>query len=105
MAFRIKQKAAILFKSAPAGTFMKRKANKFQDYTVDLYLRQFWHDSRLAFESDDETKLTIGIDLVKSIWVPDTFFPNEKKSFFHEATTHNSFLRIDSRGNVLRSIR
>ncbi|VDN17130.1 unnamed protein product [Gongylonema pulchrum] len=48
------------------------------DYTVDLYLRQFWHDSRLAFESDDETKLTIGIDLVKSIWVPDTFFPNEK---------------------------
>ncbi|VDM98333.1 unnamed protein product [Thelazia callipaeda] len=75
------------------------------DYTVDLYLRQFWRDSRLAFANNDETKLTIGVDLVKSIWVPDTFFPNEKKSFFHEATTHNSFLRIDNRGNVLRSIR
>lgn len=31
--------------------------------------------------------------------------PNEKKSSFHEATTHNSFLRIDNHGNVLRSIR
>ncbi|VBB28963.1 unnamed protein product [Acanthocheilonema viteae] len=75
------------------------------DYTVALYLRQFWHDNRLAFESADERELTIGIDLIKSIWVPDTFFPNEKKSFFHEATTHNSFLRIDNRGNVFLSIR
>ncbi|OZC07909.1 Cation transporter family protein [Onchocerca flexuosa] len=75
------------------------------DYTVAFYLRQFWRDNRLAFESAEERELTIGIDLIKSIWVPDTFFPNEKKSFFHEATTHNSFLRIDNRGNVFRSIR
>ncbi|CAG9540885.1 unnamed protein product [Cercopithifilaria johnstoni] len=75
------------------------------DYTVALYLRQFWRDNRLAFESADERELTIGIDFIKSIWVPDTFFPNEKKSFFHKATTHNSFLRIDNRGNAFRSIR
>uniref|UniRef100_A0A183CS46 Neur_chan_LBD domain-containing protein n=1 Tax=Globodera pallida TaxID=36090 RepID=A0A183CS46_GLOPA len=43
--------------------------------------------------------------MVKSIWTPDTFFPNEKKSYFHETTSHNSFLRIDSNGNVIRSIR
>lgn len=79
------------------------------DYTIDLYLRQFWRDKRLAFESlnsDGTTSsLTVGIDMVKSIWVPDTFFPNEKKSFFHETTSHNSFLRIDNHGNVVRSIR
>uniref|UniRef100_A0A0M3ITB6 Neur_chan_LBD domain-containing protein n=1 Tax=Ascaris lumbricoides TaxID=6252 RepID=A0A0M3ITB6_ASCLU len=75
------------------------------DYTVDLYLRQFWRDARLAFRSDDQSSLTIGIDMVRSIWTPDTFFPNEKKSFFHEATSHNSFLRIDNKGNVIRSIR
>uniref|UniRef100_A0A914YC83 Gamma-aminobutyric acid receptor subunit beta n=1 Tax=Panagrolaimus superbus TaxID=310955 RepID=A0A914YC83_9BILA len=79
------------------------------DYTVDLYLRQFWRDTRLMFESfnkeEETTSLTIGIDMVKSIWTPDTFFPNEKKSFFHEATSHNSFLRIDNLGNVVRSIR
>ncbi|TKR93204.1 hypothetical protein L596_007701 [Steinernema carpocapsae] len=77
------------------------------DYTVDLYLRQFWRDERLSFESlnHEHSSLTIGIDMVKSIWTPDTFFPNEKKSFFHEATSHNSFLRIDNQGNVVRSIR
>src|SRR5690349_3670725 len=79
------------------------------DYTLDFYLRQFWHDKRLAFDSlnsDGTTSsLTVGIDMVKSIWVPDTFFPNEKKSFFHETTSHNSFLRIDNLGNVIRSIR
>ncbi|KAF7637852.1 hypothetical protein Mgra_00002828, partial [Meloidogyne graminicola] len=76
------------------------------DYTLDLYLRQFWHDSRLAFKAiRDHQNLTVGIDMVKSIWTPDTFFPNEKKSYFHETTSHNSFLRIDSNGNVLRSIR
>ncbi|KAK0424323.1 hypothetical protein QR680_008611 [Steinernema hermaphroditum] len=77
------------------------------DYTVDLYLRQFWRDERLSFESlsQEHSSLTIGIDMVKSIWTPDTFFPNEKRSFFHEATSHNSFLRIDNHGNVVRSIR
>ncbi|KAI1694210.1 neurotransmitter-gated ion-channel ligand binding domain-containing protein [Ditylenchus destructor] len=80
------------------------------DYTIDLYIRQFWRDPRLAFDTltNDEavdSSLTVGIDMVKSIWVPDTFFPNEKKSFFHETTSHNSFLRIDNHGNVIRSIR
>ncbi|KAF8357208.1 lgc-38 [Pristionchus pacificus] len=75
------------------------------DYTLDLYLRQIWRDDRLAFPSDGPMSLTIGIDMVNQIWTPDTFFPNEKKSFFHEATSHNSFLRIDNHGNVLRSIR
>ncbi|VDM61615.1 unnamed protein product [Angiostrongylus costaricensis] len=75
------------------------------DYTLDLYLRQIWKDPRLAWESDVQSSLTIGVDMVKSIWTPDTFFPNEKKSFFHEATSHNSFLRIDNQGNVLRSVR
>ncbi|CAB3402958.1 unnamed protein product [Caenorhabditis bovis] len=75
------------------------------DYTLDLYIRQIWKDPRLAWESNVDDSLTIGIDMVKTIWTPDTFFPNEKKSFFHEATSHNSFLRMDNHGNVLRSIR
>lgn len=69
-----------------------------------MYLRQFWSDPRLKFEGSNES-LTVGIEMVKNIWVPDTFFPNEKRSFFHEATTHNSFLRIKPNGEVLRSIR
>ncbi|KAK5976510.1 hypothetical protein GCK32_021929, partial [Trichostrongylus colubriformis] len=47
----------------------------------------------------------VGVDYLDRLWKPDTFFPNEKKSFFHLATTHNSFLRIDSDGTVYTSQR
>ena len=41
----------------------------------------------------------------KLIWVPDTFFVNEKTALFHQATTENQFLRIMHTGDILRSIR
>lgn len=47
----------------------------------------------------------VGVDYLERLWKPDTFFPNEKKSFFHTATTHNSFLRIDPDGTVFTSQR
>ncbi|OUC43718.1 hypothetical protein D917_09585, partial [Trichinella nativa] len=50
-------------------------------------------------------ELTVGWEYTKDIWVPDTFFPNEKKSYMHTATTHNSFLRIKGSGEVLTSQR
>ncbi|CAB3401311.1 unnamed protein product [Caenorhabditis bovis] len=81
------------------------------DFTLDFYMRQTWQDPRLAFGSLDlglpeEIKsLTVGVDYLEKLWKPDTFFPNEKKSFFHLATTHNSFLRIDSDGTVYTSQR
>ncbi|VDN39829.1 unnamed protein product [Gongylonema pulchrum] len=56
-----------------------------------------------AFNS--EKTIQVGVDYLQKLWKPDTFFPNEKKSFFHIATTHNSFLRIDPNGNVLTSQR
>ncbi|KAK0412841.1 hypothetical protein QR680_006441 [Steinernema hermaphroditum] len=80
------------------------------DFTLDFYLRQTWQDPRLAFGKIDmrfETieSLTVGVDYLERLWKPDTFFPNEKKSFFHVATTHNSFLRIDPDGTVFTSQR
>uniref|UniRef100_A0A915DD23 Gamma-aminobutyric acid receptor subunit beta n=1 Tax=Ditylenchus dipsaci TaxID=166011 RepID=A0A915DD23_9BILA len=51
------------------------------------------------------TSLTVGVDYLDRLWKPDTFFPNEKKSFFHTATTHNSFLRIEPDGRVSTSQR
>ncbi|CAD6196818.1 unnamed protein product [Caenorhabditis auriculariae] len=81
------------------------------DFTLDFYMRQTWQDPRLAFGSLDLglskeiTSLTVGVDYLDKLWKPDTFFPNEKKSFFHVATTHNSFLRIDSDGTVFTSQR
>ena len=65
-----------------------------------------WTDPRLAFEEFGQAEdLTVGVEYLANIWVPDTFFPNEKKSFFHKATTHNSFLRITKKGEVRTSQR
>ena len=91
-----------------------------------MYFRQFWRDPRLSFEVNMKTspktqkqrisslpfqpkpgleKLVVGADYIKQIWVPDTFFVNEKKAYFHEATSDNQFLRILHTGEILRSIR
>ena len=81
-------------------------SEKNMDFTFDMYFRQFWHDPRLAFERRPGlSKLVLGADFVKQIWVPDTFFVNEKEASVHEITTENQFLRILPSGDVLRSIR
>ncbi|CAG9537861.1 unnamed protein product [Cercopithifilaria johnstoni] len=82
------------------------------DFTVDFYLRQTWNDPRLAFShylygifENNIDSLTVGVDYLQKLWKPDTFFPNEKRSYFHTTTTHNSFLRIYPNGNVFTSQR
>ena len=78
----------------------------FQDFTLDMYFRQFWQDPRLSFQSRPGLeKLVVGAEYIESIWVPDTFFVNEKTAYFHKATTENQFLRILHTGEILRSIR
>ena len=82
-------------------------SEKFMDFTFDMYFRQYWSDPRLSFNKDEFgiDKLVVGAEYIKLIWVPDTFFVNEKIAMFHAATTENQFLRITSLGDVLRSIR
>lgn len=76
------------------------------DFTADFYFRQTWVDPRLSFiKKNNVTTLYVGAEVSKRIWLPDTFFGNEKMAYFHEATTPNVFLRIDHTGEVYRSIR
>ena len=73
---------------------------------MDMYFRQFWQDPRLSFEKRPNLdKLVVGAEYINQIWVPDTFFVNEKTAYFHKATTENQFLRILHTGETLRSIR
>uniref|UniRef100_A0A914RU20 Neurotransmitter-gated ion-channel ligand-binding domain-containing protein n=1 Tax=Parascaris equorum TaxID=6256 RepID=A0A914RU20_PAREQ len=62
-----------------------------------------WHDQANNTSRHLLQKVSVGVDYLEKLWKPDTFFPNEKKSYFHKATTHNSFLRIDPDGNVYTS--
>lgn len=78
----------------------------YQDFTLDFYFRQFWTDPRLAYRKRPGVEtLSVGSEFIKNIWVPDTFFVNEKQSYFHIATTSNEFIRVHHSGSITRSIR
>lgn len=73
---------------------------------MDFYFRQYWTDPRLDFSAyKGLNEIQVSTDYTNKIWVPDTFFPNEKRAYYHTATTPNELLRISSDGKVLRSIR
>lgn len=73
-----------------APIFMYVLLYAFQDYTITMYLNQYWRDERLAFNAfgpyyDDDADddgvndvLTLSGDFAEKIWVPDTFFANDK---------------------------
>nr|ALS46608.1 GABA gated chloride channel RDL2 [Tetranychus cinnabarinus] len=76
------------------------------DFTSDFYFRQEWKDPRLSFDPlPGISNLYVGAEVAKKIWVPDTFFANEKQAYFHVATTPNRFLRIAFSGLIYQSIR
>ena len=53
----------------------------FQDYTITMYLNQYWKDERLSFSPEENKILTLSGDFAEKIWVPDTFFANDKNRF------------------------
>jgi gamma-aminobutyric acid receptor subunit beta len=75
-----------------------------QDFTIDFYFRQHWHDERLMF-NEPEDELCISNEMLNKIWWPDTFFANAKQERFHETTTKNAFLRISPSGWITQSLR
>lgn len=101
-----------------------------QDYTVEMYFRQRWNDSRLIWPEsiksqkwpqeksqegsqepqgpipwDSAPKFIASAALAKAVWMPDTFFTNAKRSHFHFATTPNAFLRLYPDGGLFHSTR
>ncbi len=78
----------------------------FQDYVLSIFMRQRWHDSRLAFlHLSNETMVTLDARLSDSIWLPDLFFTNEKRAYFHEVTIPNRYMRLFQNGTIYYSAR
>ncbi|XP_055333467.1 gamma-aminobutyric acid receptor subunit beta-like isoform X2 [Paramacrobiotus metropolitanus] len=70
------------------------------DYTLTLYLRQYWRDDRLAFAPNTNVQITLSGDFANQIWVPDTFLANDKHSFLHDVTEKNKMVRLSGDGDV-----
>lgn len=66
-------------------------SEKSMDFTFDMYFRQFWKDPRLSFNPTEEiSQLVVGAEYINLIWVPDTFFVNEKIALFHSVSVLSS---------------
>ncbi|CAG2177347.1 unnamed protein product, partial [Oppiella nova] len=76
------------------------------DYTIDLYLRQWWTDSRLQFNGTVKT-INLGPDYIKKIWIPDTFIANSRQITHHNSagSNPNTVLSITSDGLLFYSTR
>ena len=59
---------------------------KKQDFFIDCYFRQSWRDKRLAFNNTEVDFLPMNWQSLNTIWKPDTFFVNGKKSKMHKIT-------------------
>ena len=74
------------------------------DYTLTLYLNQYWRDDRLAFGNSSE-EMTLTGEIIDKFWLPDTFFPNDKSAYLHDVTEKNKMIRLNGQGEILYGMR
>ncbi|XP_075924009.1 gamma-aminobutyric acid receptor subunit beta-2-like isoform X2 [Petromyzon marinus] len=74
------------------------------DYTLTMYFQQCWTDKRLSY-TVIPLNLTLDNRVADQLWVPDTYFLNDKKSFVHGVTVKNRMIRLHPDGTVLYGLR
>jgi hypothetical protein len=73
---------------------------------MNAFVQQEWTDSRLNFHGFiDAEYLELDANLIKSIWVPDLYFTNEKVASFHDVTVPNKMLHLFSNGRIVYRLR
>lgn len=85
------------------------------EYSAQFTFREEWTDKRLAYEKleDENTAVPDFVvlatseqaDLTQQIWMPDTFFQNEKEARRHLIDKPNVLIRIHKNGDILYSVR
>lgn len=77
-----------------------------QEYSVQVTFREQWNDERLRYHDDTQGRLKyLTLTDPSRVWMPDTFFRNEKEARKHEIIVPNVYVRIFPDGEILYSIR
>ena len=75
---------------------------------MNMFLRQRWTDSRLAFVDDVtfNTSLTLSYHFNSMLWVPDIFVKNEvHPGSFHDVPVPNILIDVSPDGSIIYSQR
>ncbi|KAI6218986.1 Glutamate-gated chloride channel [Aphelenchoides fujianensis] len=76
------------------------------EYSVQLTFRESWVDGRLAYglPNDGKPEFLI-LSSGQQIWMPDSFFQNEKSAQKHMIDKPNVLIRVHKDGKILYSVR
>ena len=55
-----------------------------QEFIADIFIRQMWHDRRLAFSNNTEAIVLREDDI--PVWLPDTYIDNSRKLLIQDGT-------------------
>ena len=73
---------------------------------MGMFVRQRWNDTRLSYEPiPGFSLLELDNALMSKVWVPDLFFPSEKKAEVHKVTVPNRLMHIYPDGRIVYSQR
>ena len=69
---------------------------------MSLMLSLTWNMPDLAFSKiyEDVDFLEIDAENMKQIWIPDLYFPNEKKASFHQIMSPNQMMKLYPDGRL-----
>uniref|UniRef100_A0A1I8B2C2 Neur_chan_LBD domain-containing protein n=1 Tax=Meloidogyne hapla TaxID=6305 RepID=A0A1I8B2C2_MELHA len=71
------------------------------EYVVQFRFQQQWLDERLAFKMSEAADLQqINLARDQPIWIPDSFFQNERSGHYHMLDQENRFVQVDIDGRV-----
>uniref|UniRef100_A0A915NMR6 Uncharacterized protein n=1 Tax=Meloidogyne floridensis TaxID=298350 RepID=A0A915NMR6_9BILA len=71
------------------------------EYVVQFRFQQQWLDERLAFKMSEAADLQqINLARDQPIWIPDSFFQNERSGHYHMLDQENRFVQVDVDGRV-----
>ncbi|XP_052792417.1 glycine receptor subunit alpha-2-like isoform X2 [Mya arenaria] len=78
------------------------------DFTATVLLHLSWYDHRFSqFQIKNIADGYVEIDAknLEKLWVPDLYFPNEKRAYYHNVLMPNKMLRVYKGGDVTYSTR
>ncbi|GMS84836.1 hypothetical protein PENTCL1PPCAC_7011, partial [Pristionchus entomophagus] len=84
-------------------------SEKNMEFVAQFQLRQEWYDDRLRYMDYNNGILSaasrnfefITVARDQRLWIPDTFFQNEKNGWYHMLDQENKFIKIRSDGLIV----